>query len=481
MTKSLIQRVKEGALLIAAVSFLGFATCKLNNYPTIADLKVSPTSGQPPLFTSINLNGSNGENNVKEYKIEIDRNQNETIDEVITSPYPINIGRQFKVNTDIYGETTDFYGNINRIKQTVTVDNYPPTAIFNACRQEDTLDIIVNLEGADLNGKEDIIEYNAGIDGNCNDILEDDEVKITQNSPIVNGIIPADYGTFNVIGECVDSQGAVGRGEKEVIISENSQPVPVANLTVSAISGYLPLEDLVSLDGSVTDATTVKYEIGADINNNNQLDAEEIITSSDSAITNKEIIFIKPGTYNICGQVTDSNGNIGKARQEVNISSRTPNLDLTETMQFPDTYNAGSKFTFIGQVNNTTSPYTSVTLDNSLGDSLKYKLIKEKISGIGEGIIENKLEEKIKISLKQSGYLKLDLKNNDMLNLTLANADVTYNGMSISIGSPFTYSQPHQCDILPESGNYYAETIIKYFINNNPQTFIFLSDFFVVN
>ncbi len=478
MVKNLIRKVREGALLLTAMFSLIFASCKFPDFPIIADLKVSPTSGATPLETIITLNGN--KRDITEYEIDIDNNRDGTIDETIKQRYPMNIGRLFTVNTDVYGQVTDSSGAINRVKQTVTVDNSIPVAIFSARQQDTNPDIIVNLDGNDLNGKQDIIKYRMGIDENNDNMLEENEVKITSNSPIINGIIPINYGTYNLLGECVDSQGAIGRAGIEVIVS--SQPVPTANLTVSATSGNFPLEDSINLDGSETNGTIVKYEIGIDGNNNGRLEDSEIIATSTTSAITKEIIFTKPSTYKVLGQVTDSNGNIGRANQQVDVSSGNQSTNLTETIQFPDSYTAGSKFTFIGQINNNTNPYSPITVDNSLGDSLEYRLIREIVSGVGEKIIDEKLQANVKITLNQSGYLKLEQKSDDNFYLTIANANITYNGFTLPVGNnPFIYSLNHPCYAFEKSGNYSIETIIKYLMSDSPSVFTFLSDSFSVN
>lgn len=479
MTKSLIQRVRERVLLVTATLSLGFIGCKFPNDVIPTDLNVSPTSGSPPLNTIITLNEH--ENNITEYEIDIDNNKDGTIDEIIKQKYPINIGRLFNVNTDVYGQVTYSSGKINKFKKTVNVDNSSPVAIFSAHQDGTNSAIVLNLDGNDLNGKQDIKEYRAGVDENKNHILEDNEVKIRSQYPIINGIIPASYGTYNVLGECIDSQKAIGRAEIEVIVG--SEPVPIANLSLSKTSGNILLEDLVSLNGSATNASIVKYEIGADENNNGILEPDEIISTSTSAITNKEIIFIKSGIYKIIGQVIDSNGKIGKTNQQVDIYSGNQSTNLTETMQFLGTNTIGSKFLYAGQINNTTSPYNPVTIDNSLGDSLEFKLIREIISGIGEKVIDEKIQDNIKITLKQSGYLKMEQKSDDTLEFTIANADVSYNGsITFPVGNtPLVYSKPHAANIISNSGNYCTETIIKYFMNDSPSIFTFLSDFFSVN
>lgn len=107
--------------------------------------------------------------------------------------------------------------------------NYPPTATLSAYQENHTPEIIVNLDGQDKNGKQDIVNYEVSVKNN-----ETNEIKVyDQNSPFNNTLIsvPAvptnqEYETFTVSGQCRDSQGAIG----------NAQPVQVL-INPSVING----------------------------------------------------------------------------------------------------------------------------------------------------------------------------------------------------------------------------------------------------
>ena len=131
MAKSLIEKLEKGVrntlLLGAAVASIGFAGCKLNNYAPNASLNVNPTSGQAPLTASINLTGNEISGKISEYKVEIDKNEDGTIDETIDQYSPISISRQFSTNTDVYGEVIDASGiTSSKVKQVISVSKINP-------------------------------------------------------------------------------------------------------------------------------------------------------------------------------------------------------------------------------------------------------------------------------------------------------------------------------------------------------------------
>lgn len=106
--------------------------------------------------------------------------------------------------------------------------NYAPTAELSACQENQDKEIIVNLDGQDQNGKQDIISYEVSVKDSNGQIIYDK----SQESPFNNALISTNNtGTFSVLGQCRDSKGAVGNaGPIQVIVNP-----PVVNPIV--ISG----------------------------------------------------------------------------------------------------------------------------------------------------------------------------------------------------------------------------------------------------
>ncbi|MDO8528706.1 MAG: hypothetical protein Q7S06_02340 [Nanoarchaeota archaeon] len=274
-------------------------------------------------------------------------------------------------------------------------------------------------------------------------------------------------------------------------VPESPIPVFSGKPTVQVESGNVPLEDLVSYSGSVTNGTVVKQEIGADLNYDGNLGDGEIIETSTSAIKDKKIIFTQPGTYQIYGRSTDDKGNIGLSEPTaVTISPTISNPDLEATMTFPDTYTIGSKFTFDGQIKNKGT--SDETIDVSQEDNLEYRLIKEIIPGIGEEVLNQKFQDNLKIILKSSGYFGIKQirkgdtlydkpLENDSFVLTISpqDTDIIWNGVNrtsvFHLVYPEGYPTPSPCYKFIKSGNYRIAISIK------DNDFNYLSDPFNVN
>ncbi len=270
-------------------------------------------------------------------------------------------------------------------------------------------------------------------------------------------------------------------------IPESPIPVFSGKPSVSVESGNVPLEDLVSYSGSVTIGTVVKQEIGADLNKNGILEDTEIIATSTSAIKNKKIIFTQPGIYDIYGRSTDDKGNTGVSEPTVaTISPIIANSDLTGTMTFPDTYNTGNsidnKLTFCGTITNSSNQ--ALTLDNKNKDSLKYTLVRQIVSGIGESIFSEKLEDNLVITLNRNGsFLKLEQKRDDKIYASFAHVDLTYNNIG-PLGD-FSWNNwvldNHPCKTIQNKGNYSVITRVKYLKNSTENNFDYLSNPFAAN
>jgi len=118
MVKNLVSRLGKGirkaTLILSAGCMLTYGSCRLFNIrrPPTAILDVSPTSGNAPLESRIQLTGEDpdGKEDIMEYKILIDKNKDNTIDEEIIQDYPISITRTFNEDTLIKGICTDYSG-----------------------------------------------------------------------------------------------------------------------------------------------------------------------------------------------------------------------------------------------------------------------------------------------------------------------------------------------------------------------------------
>ncbi len=93
--------------------------------------------------------------------------------------------------------------------------NNPPTATLNVTpiSGQAPLDTLIQLDGDDLDGKGDIIDYKIGEDkNNDGDIDDDNELIESGSSPIVD--YPVTFyasGTKKIYGQVMDSQGAIGK------------------------------------------------------------------------------------------------------------------------------------------------------------------------------------------------------------------------------------------------------------------------------
>ncbi len=138
MVKTLLNKLgrgfKRGILIATAVASLGFGSCKLPepdpvNYAPVASLYVNPTSGTAPLDIQINLGGAdqNGNDDIVEYRVSIDKGDDGTIDEVISQPTPINTTRNFNYvgNIKMSGQVTDSQNAVDKKEQLITLSNPP--------------------------------------------------------------------------------------------------------------------------------------------------------------------------------------------------------------------------------------------------------------------------------------------------------------------------------------------------------------------
>lgn len=225
-------------------------------------------------------------------------------------------------------------------------------------------------------------------------------------------------------------------------ITPNTNHAPIANLSSTPESGYSPLTTNISLSGTDEDGDAItEYQV--EIVNGT---IDETISQS-TPISNISRTFNEAGNVKISGTVTDDKGGKTKKSVSVNALERT---DLVGNITFASSYNVGSKFNFSGEIQNSTN--NEITIDNSIKDSLEYKLIKE-----GTTVSDKKFDQSGVIILHEKGKITLDYEG-DNLTYTFFNAKV--NGNDFLNGIPITISSPSY--IFTESGQYHIETIIKY-------------------
>jgi len=297
----------------------------------------------------------------------------------------------------------------------------------------------ISLSGTDEDG-DAITEYQVEI---VNGTIDE---TISQSTPIQISRT-FNVGDVKIYGQCKDDKGlSSDKKNIEVIVSEpiSGDILPTANLSVSPTSGQYPLTTNISLSGTDSDGIVVGYKV--EIDNGDDGTIDETISQS-TPISNISRTFNEAGNVKISGTVTDDKGGKTKKSVSVNALERT---DLVGNITFASSYNVGSKFNFSGEIQNSTN--NEITIDNSIKDSLEYKLIKE-----GTTVSDKKFDQSGVIILHEKGKITLDYEG-DNLTYTFFNAKV--NGNDFLNGIPITISSPSY--IFTESGQYHIETIIKY-------------------
>jgi PKD repeat protein len=221
--------------------------------------------------------------------------------------------------------------------------NNPPEAILDVTPTSgqalETI-ILMQLDGADLDGKTDILAYRIGEDKNDDGDIDDVGESIQDSSVIINkNVIFNTPGIKKIYGQVMDSYGAIGKaGPIYVDVSPGLEPPlnnpPEAIINVTPTSGQAPLETFIQLDGTDLDGKEdiIEYRIGEDKNDDGDIDDVGESIQDSSVIINKNVIFNTPGIKKIYGQVMDSYGEIGKVGPiHVNVSpeSGPPTADLS--------------------------------------------------------------------------------------------------------------------------------------------------------
>jgi hypothetical protein len=190
MAKSLLsklgKRIKKGVLIAGAVASIGLASCNpcFTNYPPVAELYVNPTSVELDQPANITLTGTdkNGQNDIIEYKIGIDKNSNNEIDsdEVITSgssqiiDYPVTFDTSGTKR--VIGKVTDTQGSFGKKSINVVVSGTP---------EENYIDISGRLEDCENDGvgRQGVIRvYDIkNPDGSFSDLLTESQTDINGN------------------------------------------------------------------------------------------------------------------------------------------------------------------------------------------------------------------------------------------------------------------------------------------------------------
>ncbi len=87
------------------------------NIPPTAELSATPTSGEYPLTSDIKLSGTDPDDNIVDYKLQIDIGADGTIDKTVEQSTPIDISETFNPgNVMIYGTCTDEKGAVSQTK-----------------------------------------------------------------------------------------------------------------------------------------------------------------------------------------------------------------------------------------------------------------------------------------------------------------------------------------------------------------------------
>ncbi len=129
LVNKLINKIKKGALIAAAVASLGVAGCDLNgpkpvpNYAPVASLSVIPTEGESPSPTNITLDGEDedGKEDIVQYKLTIDYEKALDPSPIIsTSPITLE-NYMLNDSATIIGQVTDSRGAVSNIKEHVTL------------------------------------------------------------------------------------------------------------------------------------------------------------------------------------------------------------------------------------------------------------------------------------------------------------------------------------------------------------------------
>lgn len=394
------------------------------NYSPVANLEVDPNSGE------IKLSGTdeNGNDDIRQYQILIDRDKDGDIDETLTGDIPLCTTRQFTSNANIYGTCTDSkgaIGNVGPIEITVT---QPP--------------------------------------------VEPDPV-------IPDPVIPDPVEPDPIIPDPIEPD--------PIIINP-----PITSFSVGNSVGNIPLETLVSISGTKTDNEIVKYQAGLDKNEDGALTPDELIIDSPNPIYNKKIILTKSGTKKFYGVCIDSEGNKGvNGPVIVSVNPSNQQDDLTREINFTNTpYSIGDKLTFTAQLTNNTIPLNSLIVDNSNRQSLEYRLLRELTDGVYEEVLKNPFDTEVTITFNppskriNRGWLKFEQKNDDHLEVTMTNANANYNGILLTIGNtPRTITEKVNCYTFKQDGNFLIQTDIKYFVGEetSSRSIILSSDNFSVS
>lgn len=250
----------------------------------------------------------------------------------------------------------------------IPTPNNSPTAILSAAPTsgDAPLEILIQLDGADLDGKNDIIEYKIGQDKN-NDGDIDDYSELIKNSsnPINEKITFNSSGIKKIYGQVMDSQSATGKAgpvlidvslapgiptvdlstipESEKNFNEESQTIinlptpidsnpednPVPYISATSLDGQVSIDDSLLYQNKIIvtgnldkiDTYQIQLEFGSPEGGTNTATLEGIIhdcldvkgqlqdNESDGDIPRKGIIKIYDSFENFLEQIqTDANG-----------------------------------------------------------------------------------------------------------------------------------------------------------------------------
>ena len=178
------------------------------NIPPIANLSATPASGEYPLNAEIKVSGTDPDDQIVDYKLQIDIGANGTIDETVEQSTPIDITRIFNPgNVIIYGTCTDDKGAVSQIKTLEIVVSQRNDLVSNVTlgtyKVGDNFDFSAQVQNSTINdvtidnSNKDSLEYKL-IKNDGTVVLDkmfDQQAKMVLHQ---NGYIKLDYNGTNV-------------------------------------------------------------------------------------------------------------------------------------------------------------------------------------------------------------------------------------------------------------------------------------------
>jgi hypothetical protein len=377
-----------------------------SDLPPEAVLTANKTSVNKGESVNVKLNGNarslknlkdanaKSDNFIISYHLDIDYDNNGTIDKTIEQQNPIDVNEQLNYagKAKFYGIVTDNRGLTSDVKSLevlvseTPLTNHTPSCILTSEKSslkkgENTL---ISIDGTDEDGKSDIVNYKIKIDYDNNGVID----KQLENSTPFSTAEQFDIvGTAKVYGEVKDSKGAIDTKNLNILVSEIPENhSPIAELNANPISlkegGFSKLE----LKGRDEDGDIItKYNLWADFNLNGKLDEDENIEQSNPISLLKQ--FNKAGKVRIYGKVIDSKGAEGTTNLEISVlESIGPTINLITNW---DNLRKGEEL--------------NIKLNGTKGDGDIIKYILDFDEG-NDGIFEKRVENNTPLDINQRFY-----------------------------------------------------------------------------